>query len=79
MKIRTAKKHDELRRQTCIIIRKHGEYLMGASIWTSEPRWCASMYDAWRTRNKEAAKRMARPTGGVMVLFNPIVGQTKVI
>ena len=32
MKIRTAKKHDELRKQTCIIIRKHGEYLMGACI-----------------------------------------------
>lgn len=79
MKIRTAKKHDELRKQTCIIIRKHGEYLMGACIWTSEPRWGASMYDAWRTRNKEAAKRMARATGGVMVLFNPIVGQTRVI
>ena len=72
-------KNDELRKHTCIVIRKQGEYLMDACIWTSEPRWGISVYDAWRTRNKEAAQRIARVTGGVMVLFNPIVGQTKLI
>ena len=38
-----------------------------------------SAYDAWRTRDRELAEKVARKTGGIMVLFNPIVNQKKVI
>ena len=70
---------DDIRRKTCIIIRKNGEYLVGRIIFTDEVRWSGSPYDAWKTRNMETARAVARATGGIMVLFNPIVNQMKVI
>ena len=70
---------DDIRRKTCIIIRKNGEYLVGYIVFTDELRWSDSPYDAWKTRNKEKAAEVARKVGGVMVLFNPIVNQKKVI
>ena len=72
-------KRDALRKETCIIIRKHGEYLVGSILYSEDLRWSGSMYDAWRTRDREEARNVARETGGVMVLFNPIVNQRKVI
>ena len=69
-------KQDELRRQTCLIIRKDGEYLVGTVLYSRELRWSGSAFDAWRTRDREAAKRIARITGGELVLFNPIIGKT---
>ena len=68
-----------IRKKTCIIIRKNGEYLVGRVIFTGELRWSDSQYDAWRTRNRKKARNVARAIGGVMVLFNPIVNQLKVI
>jgi len=70
-------KRDELRRQTCIIIRKDGEYLVGTVLYSRDLRWSHSAFDAWRTRDREAARRVARITGGVLVLFNPIIGKTR--
>ena len=69
----------DIRRKTCIIIRKHGEYLVGTVLYSSDLRWSGSKYDAWRTRDREKARRIARITGGVMVLFNPIIGKTRVM
>lgn len=69
----------DIRRKTGIIIRKNSEYLQGRIIYSEELRWTNSQYDAWRTRDREAAERIARITGGVMVLFNPIVNQKRVI
>lgn len=69
----------DIRRKTGIIIRKNSEYLQGRIIYSEELRWTNSQYDAWRTRDREAAERIARITGGVMVLFNPIVNQMKVM
>ena len=68
---------DELRKQTCIIIQKDGEYLVGAIIYSSDLRWGHSVFDAWRTRDREEARRIARITGGMMMLFNPIIGKTR--
>ena len=65
--------------KTCIIIRKNGEYLVGTIMYSTDLRWSISPYDAWRTRRKEDAERVARKVGGEMVLFNPIVNQMKVI
>ena len=69
-------KREALRRETCIIIRKDGEYLVGAVLHSRELRWSYSSFDAWRTRDREAARRVARVVGGVLVLFNPIIGKT---
>ena len=70
---------DALRKETCIIIRKHGEYLVGSVLYSEDLRWSGSMYDAWRTRDREEARDVARETGGVLVLFNPIIGKTRLI
>ena len=70
---------DDIRRKTCIVIRKNGDYLVGRIVFSDEVRWSGSPYDAWKTRNMEAAREVARATGGIMVLFNPIVNQMKVI
>ena len=68
---------NELKRHTCIIIRKNGEYLIGRSLLTSELRWNNSDYEAWRTRNRDDAWRVAEYVGGVTVLFNPITGEIR--
>jgi len=70
---------EALRKETCIIIRKNGEFLVGTILYSKDLRWSGSMYDAWRTRDREKARRIARITGGVMVLFNPIIGKTRVM
>ena len=70
---------DDIRKKTCIIIRKNGEYLVGKILWSNDLRWSVYHTDAWRTRNMEKARAMARRTGGIMVLFNPIVNKKKVI
>lgn len=70
---------DDIRRQTCIIIRKNGRYLVGRSSIDNTLKWSWSVYEAWRTRDREKAEEIARATGGIMVLFNPIVNQRKVI
>lgn len=70
---------DDIRKKTCIIIRKNGKYLVGKIIWSNDLRWSIYQADAWRTRDMEKARAMARRTGGIMVLFNPIVNQKRVI
>ena len=69
----------DIRKETCIIIRKDGEYLVGTILYSTDLRWSWSPYDAWRTRRKEDAERVAGAVGGEMVLFNPIVNQKRVI
>ena len=70
---------DDIRKQTCIIIRKNGEYLVGKIVYSNELKWSPHTYDAWRTRDMGKARRIARKVGGVMVLFNPVVNQRRVI
>lgn len=69
----------DIRKETCIIIEKDGEYLVGTILYSEELRWSGSPYDAWRTRRKEDAARVAGKVGGEMVLFNPVVNQRKVM
>lgn len=69
----------DIRKKTCIIIRKNGEYLVGTILYSTDLRWSTSPYDAWRTRRREDARRVAGAVGGEMVLFNPIVNRTKVM
>jgi len=72
-------KTDEIRKQTCIIIRKDGEYLVGTILYSRDLRWSYSYNDAWRTRDRDAARAVAGITGGEMMLFNPIIGKVREI
>ena len=67
----------DIRTKTCLIIRKDGEYLVGTILYSRDLRWTYSVFDAWRTRDREAARRIARIVGGLPVLFNPIIGKTR--
>lgn len=69
----------DIRRETCIIIRKNSEYLVGRISFCDDLKWSVNAYDAWRTRDREEAEAVARATGGVMMLFNPITGDRKMI
>ena len=70
---------DDIRRKTCLIIRRNGEYLVGRVVYSKELRWSNSKYDAWRTRNRVKAEEYAKRTGGIVMLFNPIVNQMRVL
>ena len=69
----------DIRKETCLIIRKNSEYLVGRIMYSRELRWSNSPYDAWRTRNREQAEDYARKTGGIVMLWNPVVRQMKVL
>ena len=72
---------DAIRAQTVLIIRRknYKEYLVGRQIYSGRLVWSTSKYDAWRTRDREKARKVAEKTGGEPVLFNPIVGRTKAL
>jgi len=69
---------NDIRRKTCLIIRKNGEYLVSRVYGTQDLRWSIYPYDAWRTRDAEQAEEVAKAVGGITVLFNPIVNQLRV-
>ena len=70
---------DELRRQTRLIIRKDGEYLVGSRMVTGGLIWSLSPWDAWGTRVRANARSVQSNTGGEICLFYPVVGQIKAI
>ena len=67
----------DIRSRTGLIIRKDGEYLVGTICYSTDLRWSRSPWDAWRTRDREKAEKIAKVTGGDMWLFNPVAGQLK--
>lgn len=69
----------DIRLKTCLIIRKNGRYLVGKILWSKNLRWSIYPGDAYRTRDREKAEELARRTGGIVMLFNPIVRQLKVL
>ena len=68
---------DAIRKETGIIIRREGKYLVGTILYSTDLRWSWSPYDAWKTRKVRDAQMVAGATGGEMVLFNPILGRMK--
>ena len=70
---------DAIRRKTCIIIRKNGRYLKGWDMIVNGIEWTWSTYEAWKTRDREEAESVARATGGIMILFNPIMNQKRIL
>ena len=66
-----------IRRQTCLIIRRGAEFLVGTILYSTDLRWSRSPWDAWRTRSWEKAGKIAQRTGGDLWLFNPITGELR--
>jgi len=69
---------DDIRKETCLIIRKNHEYLQGGILYSKDLKWTIYKYDAWRTRDIEKAEEYARKCGGIVMLFNPISKQIRV-
>jgi len=65
------------RKATVLVVRRGVEYLVGRIPYSLEFRWSRSPYDAWGTRDRESARKVARMVGGDLWLFNPVVGQLK--
>ena len=70
---------DDIRKKTCLIIRRNGEYLTGRILGSQDLRWSIYAHEAWRTRDRHKAEEIARRTGGIVMLFNPIVRQMRVL
>ena len=62
---------------TVLIIKRGAEFLVGRIPYSTELRWSASPYDAWKTRKREDAERVARRVGGDLWLWNPVAGQLR--
>jgi hypothetical protein len=60
-----------------LIIKSGNLFLVGWNHFYHCFNWSTSYYDAWRTRDIEAAKRVVSKTGGKLFLFNPVVSQIK--
>jgi hypothetical protein len=69
----------DIRKYTRVVIRKNREYLQCKSELHGALVWSTSPWDAWWTRNAETARDIAKKTGGIAMLFNPITGKTKVL
>ena len=69
----------DLKKATCLIIRKNSEYFVGTVLYSRDLRWSSSPYDAWQTRDREKAEKAALKLGGIVMLFNPVVRQMKVL
>ena len=68
----------DVREKTVLIIKRGDEYLVGRICFSDELRWSKSKYDAWATRRREDAERVAGMVGGTVMLFNPIVNQERI-
>ena len=66
-----------IRKATVLIVRRGSDFLVSRIPYSMEYRWSQSPYDAWRTRDRESAKMVAKALGGDIWLFNPVVGQLR--
>ena len=67
----------DVREKTVLIIKRGDEYLVGVICFSTELRSSKSKFDAWTTRRREDAERVAGTVGGTVMLFNPIVNQIR--
>ena len=68
---------EKLRRETVLILKKDGYFLVGTILDSNKLRWSDSPWSAWRTREKQKAVKIAERTGSEIFMFNPIVGQLR--
>ena len=66
-----------IREETRLIIKRGPEYLVGKILYTTEYRWSTCPWDAWGTRSREKAEKVAHRVGGDLWLFNPVAGQLR--
>ena len=69
----------DIRAQTRLIIRKNDEYMVGRILYSRKLRWSKSPFDAWWTKDKAKAEVYALRTGGIVMLWNPVAGQLRVL
>ena len=69
----------DARRYTRVIIRKNRQYLQRKAMFSNDIVWDSSPYTAWWTREAEKARKIALKTGGIAMLFNPVIGKVKVL
>ena len=69
----------DIRKYTRVIIRKNNEYLIGKDGVRDVLKWGDSPWDAWWTRDAEEARAVAKRTGGVAMLFNPVIGKVVIL
>ena len=63
-----------IREQTYLIIMKDGKYLSRTGTLLIGGENCdPHLSNAWRTRDRELARRTAEETGGQLALFNTII------
>jgi len=67
----------DIRRMTGLIVQRGPEYFVGMILGTGKLRWSRSPWDAWISRDRETAQRVARYVGGYLALFNPVAGQVR--
>lgn len=67
----------EIRTKTFLVIEKGGQYLAGYGTFMGIIRWSENLSEAWRTRDKQEALRVAEKYGGSLMLFNTVVWRTK--
>ena len=66
-----------IRKETRLIIRRGTEFLVGKILYTTEYRWSTCPWDAWGTRTREKAEKVAARVGGDVWLWNPGAGQLR--
>lgn len=66
----------DIRSYTRVIVRKNRQYLQR---FTNDTVWDSSPYMAWWTRDADKARKVALKTGGIAMLFNPVVGKVMVL
>ena len=66
-----------IRKRTFLIVCVGCEYLVGWNIVMNRPNFSTSPWDAWRTRDREIAGRVAERIGGKLILFNPVAAQIR--
>jgi len=67
----------DIRKKTCLIIKKGPEFLVGTICFSTELRWSRSPWDAWSTRSWQQAEAVAGKVGGTVMLFNPVAKQIR--
>lgn len=67
----------DIRRKTQLIIRRGPDFLVGTILYSTDLRWSSSPWDAWGTRDRETAEKVARLVDGELYLWNPVAGQLR--
>ena len=67
----------DIRRMTCLIVKKGNEFVVCRQVGTGLIKWSTSPWEAWSTRIRANARSVAEKIDGEVFLFNPVVGQIK--